>query len=140
MEGRVRRIWGGDNFEFGTSEELHYLVLRGVSCPKPGQDFYTESTRCLSAMTRGKPVRIEVFDRDEMMREVADVTVFTDKPAPKDRVDVSLRLIELGMGWYNGTEFEKAAAYQAAEKIAREEKVGLWSQPDPIPPWEFQSH
>jgi hypothetical protein len=34
---------------------------------------------------------------------------------------------------------EDAKAYEQAEQAAREEKIGLWAGPNPIPPWELRA-
>jgi len=35
-------------------------------------------------------------------------------------------------------QYCKKCEYIEAEKYARENKLGIWSQPNPIPPWEFR--
>ena len=136
LEGRVRRIWGGDNFEFGEALELHYILIRGVDSPKPGQKYYKESRDFFTKSVRGQTTRIEIVARDELMREFADVYVLPKKEGDVKK-DMGLELIKSGLGWYDGMKFDNAEAYRLAEAEAREKKIGLWVEDNPIPPWEF---
>lgn len=139
--GRMPRYGGGDHFELrGSDTLLHYIVIRGVDSPKPGQSFYREARGWLWKMTRNKDIRVEVVDREETMIEVADVFLINDDPADiEGDLNVGLELIRQGLGWFDGSEFEDSERFQQAELEAKTNKLGLWSEPDPIPPWEFES-
>jgi endonuclease YncB( thermonuclease family) len=135
LTGEIERVWGGDHFEFGDQNELHYILVRGVDCPKYAQEFYTQARHSTMDWTANKQVRIEIVDRDEMMTEIADVYV-----GDGDReFNLALRLIAEGLGWYDGNEFEGSAALETAQATAKENRIGLWSSDNPIPPWEFES-
>ena len=136
LQGRPRRMWGGDNFEFGNSLELHYIVIRGIDTPKPGQELYGPARSAAWNRIRKRQIRVEVYGKDEMMREIADVYV-----PQKDGADVNLglELLRLGWGWYDGNEFELAESYRQAELEAREKKIGIWATENPIAPWAFES-
>ncbi|MFK7767869.1 MAG: thermonuclease family protein [Mariniblastus sp.] len=136
MIGRVNRFWGGDNFEFGDANELHYLVIRGISSPKSGQKYYVESVKTLSKILRGKDIQIEVVARDDMMREISDVFIY--QPDSKaEQYNVGLEMIRLGQAWYNGMKFKGWEDYAEAQKTARENRFGLWKQDTPVAPWDF---
>ena len=134
MIGHANRFWGSDNFEFGDANELHFVVIRGLSSPKPGQKYYRESVTALSEMVDGRKVQVEVVDRDFMMREIAHVYLYD--PAT-ERFNVGLELITLGHAWYNGEKFEGWEAYEQAQKAAQENRIGLWAQESPVAPWVF---
>ena len=136
FEGRIRRIWGGDNFEFGERLQLHYVLIRGVDTPKPGQDYYNEAREFFTKAVRGQTARVEICSRDELAREFADVFVLPRKEGDVKK-DMGLELIKAGLGWYDGMEFDKAEEFRQAEQEARASKIGLWSKENPVPPWEF---
>lgn len=145
LEGRVYRIWGGDNFEFGAVNELHFVMIRGVDTPKPGQPYFDEAKEHLTGLLRRRRTRISIVSRDQMMREFADVfsrPKKSDSGQTADAIEtnVGLNLIQHGMGWYDGMEFEGAEAFKQAELEAREARIGLWAQDNPIPPWEFEEY
>jgi len=156
LEGRVRRIWSSDSFEFGEVNELHYIMIRGVDTPKPGQPYFDEAKEHLTKLVRHRITRISVVGRDAMMREFADVhtrpkpvggagktadaktTADAGKSADEIEINVGLSLIQQGFGWYDGMDFEGADTLKQAEQKAREERIGLWAQDNPTPPWEFK--
>jgi len=57
--------------------------------------------------------------------------------------DICLEQIEAGMAWhykyYQDDQTEKdRQLYAAAEIAARATNVGLWIDPNPVPPWDFR--
>lgn len=50
---------------------------------------------------------------------------------------INKELIKQGMAWHY-KKYNQDLELAKLEKIAREEKVGLWSQPNPISPWDFR--
>ena len=56
--------------------------------------------------------------------------------------DVNLEQVEAGMAWhYKKYQGEQSPSdrvkYSDAEREARRRKVGLWSDPNAIPPWDY---
>jgi len=57
--------------------------------------------------------------------------------------DVNLEQIEAGMAWhYKKYQREQSSSdritYSDAEREARRRKLGLWRDPNPVPPWEYR--
>ncbi len=134
-DGRIGRIWGGDNFEVVCEGKIHYAFIRGIDTPEPGQPYYREAIEKLVKLCRKKKATINVIDRDEMKREVCDLTV-TD-PKTMVQTDPALELVKSGLAWHVENNEEWSRKYKLAEARAREERKGIWSQPNPVPPWEF---
>jgi hypothetical protein len=91
----------------------------------PGQ----ASKQSLSGLVFGKSVRVEVADTDRYGRTVGKVWV--------NGQDVNLEQVRRGMAWVY-EKYAQEPAYFAAERTARMNRVGLWNQPNPMPPWEFR--
>lgn len=134
LVGYIGRVWGGDNFEFGDESALHYFFMTGVDCPEPGQPFYEQSKKFLLKNYRHKLLELTIDGYDESKVEFGHA-IYVDENGQS--TDVGLSLIENGMAWYSGSEFEGAQAYRDAFEKAKREKIGLWAQPNPVPPWEF---
>lgn len=132
--GSINRAWGGDNFEFGGENSLHYFFITGVDCPEPGQPFYDQSKQFLLKNFRRKNLEMRIDGYDDFKREFGHV-FYVDENGRS--TDVGLNLIENGMAWYDGSAFEGAQAYRDAFEKAKREKIGLWVEPNPVPPWEF---
>ncbi|MEM7781859.1 MAG: thermonuclease family protein [Planctomycetota bacterium] len=134
--GKAKRMWGGDNFEFGSTNELHYIVIRGIESPKRGQEFFEISRSMIWRRIRDKQLRIQVYDRDPMMREIADVFLIGETPEQPD-LNMGLELLKLGYAWFDGESFEHSESYRSAEQTARDAKIGIWKSPNPEAPWDY---
>ena len=67
-------------------------------------------------------------DIDQYGRLVARVYV--------DELDLSLALVEQGLAWHF-TRYSDDQTLAEAERTARAAGLGLWREPNPVPPWEF---
>lgn len=133
LKGRLARAWGGDNFEVGQKQQLHYFLLLGVDCPEPGQPYFNESRDHLVNTCGKREIEIEVLSYDELKREIGHAWVTN---GDGKRVNLAIDLLSRGLGWYQGSEFEGSDRYREAMESARTKKLGLWVQPNPMPPWE----
>lgn len=133
-QGRIGRIWGGDNFEVVENDRVHFVYLRGIDSPAPGQfgrELAQSKTRFLA---KGKQVTINVIEHDPWMREVSDVMIPTDNP--DQAVDLAHELLLAGLAWFDNSDGPYSESYLAAQTQAREKKSGVWSQKNPTPPWK----
>lgn len=133
LKGKLARTWGGDNFEVGQTHQLHYFFLTGVDCPGPGQPYFDEACGCLIDTCSDHEMEMEVLHYDELKREVGHAWVTN---ADGKRINLAIELLSKGLGWYDGNEFEGSDRYRETMESARTKKLGLWSQPNPKPPWE----
>jgi len=49
-----------------------------------------------------------------------------------------LEMVRQGLAWHF-TKYSKDEMLAEAERKAREAKRGLWSDPEPVPPWDHRS-
>jgi endonuclease YncB( thermonuclease family) len=75
-------------------------------------------------------VGVDVKDTDREGRTVG--VVF------KANVNVNLQMVRSGFAWW----YKKYAPFdddlRLAEQYARADKLGLWTDPNPVPPWEWR--
>jgi endonuclease YncB( thermonuclease family) len=130
ISGRVVGISDGDTItvlEPGNKQTR--VRLAQIDAPESHQDFGQASKQVLSGLVYGKQVTIEVETIDKYGRTVGKVLAGGQ--------DMNLEQVRTGMAWVY-RQYAHDQAYYAAEKTARQAKMGLWSQPNPIPPWEFR--
>ncbi len=89
----------------------------------------------LRSTVAGKPVRVEYQKRDRYGRIVGKVLV--------NGVDVCLEQVKAGFAWhYKKYQREQSPEdqrlYADAENKARNERLGLWRENNPNPPWEHR--
>lgn len=137
LEGQVVCVSDGDSLTLvDAAQQEHALRLAGIDAPERGQPFGTAARLALAQAVQGKAVRFEVQKRDRYGRAVGRLSV--------DDVDVGLRLVEQGLAWHYAryaheqTETERQA-YAEAELKARQAGMGLWSEPNPVAPWEWRA-
>ena len=109
LKGKLSRTWGGDNFEVGQKEQLHYFFLTGVDCPEPGQPFYEQACDYLINTCSDRDIEMEVLRYDELKRETGHAWV---EDANGKRVNLAIGLLSKGLGWYDGNEFEGSDRYR----------------------------
>jgi micrococcal nuclease len=139
VEGTVMRVSDGDSVIVETAEETKLRTrLYGIDAPeirygkKVGQPFGEDAKQALSKMILGKKVRLEIIDIDRYRRMVGIVYL--------DGKNINEEMVRLGLAWAYRRYLDApyASEFIGAEKEAREKGLGLWQEPNPMPPWEFR--
>jgi micrococcal nuclease len=139
VEGTVTRVSDGDSVIVVTAEETKLRTrLYGIDAPevrhgkKVGQPFGEDAKRALSEMILGKKVRLEIIDIDRYRRMVGIVYL--------DGKNINEEMVRLGLAWAYRRYLDApyASEFIGAEQEAREKGLGLWQEPNPMPPWEFR--
>jgi endonuclease YncB( thermonuclease family) len=133
--GTVVSNHDGDTFKLQTPDrDILTIRFSGIDTPETGQAFWKSARRSLAGLVRGQPVTVRCYKKSHE-RDVCRVFAGTAS------LDVGLEIVRLGMAWHafqfahEQTEDERVA-YKTAEEQARLGRVGLWSEPDPMAPWE----
>lgn len=108
---------------------------RGAQGPHPeipGQPYGAEALRYVRDLITGKLVRLETFGKDRQGRSLAVVWL--------GDVNVNLTMVKEGLAWVSPTVGDPRvrAELAVAEQQAQKAKYGLWSLPNPEPPWEYR--
>lgn len=134
--GRVVGVSDGDTITVLVDNHDRLKVrLAGIDAPEKSQPFGSVSKKSLSDQVFGKTVNIEANKKDRYGRFLGRV-IFNG-------TDVCLEQIRAGMAWhykrYSNEQSESLRReYADAESQARQLKIGLWSEPTPVAPWEFR--
>jgi len=105
-----------------------------ADAPNPGAPFFNESKHETHILARKgkKEVTVHVFERDEVMHEIVEISVpvgKTEGDFESDEFDLGIELIKRGWARYNGASFDGAERLIEAEASAKERKVGIWADP-----------
>jgi len=136
LTGKVVKITDGDTlYVLDANSEQHKIRLAGIDAPERKQAYGLASRKHLASIVAGKQVRIEYQKRDRYGRIVGKVLL--------DGIDVCLEQVKVGFAWhYKKYQHEQSAEgrelYADAEISAREERLGLWRENNPNPPWEYR--
>ena len=114
-----------------TAKAIYNIRLYGIDAPEKKQAYGMEAKACLTDLIMGKDVKLQLISGDVHGRLVCKV--FTS-----DNIYVNEYLAANGCAWYY-EEFAKGdTALQTAQEHAQACKLGLWSQPNPVAPWDFR--
>lgn len=147
LNGRVIGVSDGDTITVLDADHQQYKIrLSGIDAPEKAQPFGQRSKENLSRLIFGRDVAVEWRKKDRYGRTVGKVMVA--EPTCRDStclktLDACQAQIVAGMAWWyrqyaKEQEPGDAQRYEQAEQEARTRRFGLWSDPQPIPPWEWR--
>lgn len=136
IAGKVVGVSDGDTITVLAADNKTYKVrLAGIDAPEKGQPYGQAAKKELSDAIYGKPVTVEGNKLDRYGRLVGTVKY--------EGWDTNWILIRHGLAWHykqyeRDQSPEDRMGYAKAEQDARAEKLRIWEDPNPIPPWEFR--
>lgn len=131
LRGKVIKASDGDTITILDSANQQIRIrLYGIDAPEKGQDFYNVAKQFTADFCFSKMVTIDVKDIDRYGRTVGIVWT-------TDSINVNLALLRSGLAWHYKM-FDRTDEFAQAEHLARINKIGLWKQPNAVPPWEFR--
>jgi endonuclease YncB( thermonuclease family) len=136
LTGRIVSIADGATVTLLDAARQHHKIrLKGIDAPESHQPFGQKSKTNLSAMVFNKDVVAECGKQDNYRREICKIIV--------GGMDANLEQIKAGMAWwYRDYSRDQSAQdredYEIAEFNAKVRRLGLWSDTNPVPPWEWR--
>lgn len=103
--------------------------MNSIDAPEAHQPWGDRSKQSLSDLVYRKHVDVTVTGTDRYGRSLCNVLI--------GGLDVNKEQVRRGMAWWY-RKYSSDPAYAAAERVARNARVGLWSDPEPVPPWDFR--
>jgi endonuclease YncB( thermonuclease family) len=126
---QVVRVRDGDSLTLSSDQVLHEVRLSGIDAPELRQDYGTTAKAELSALVHGRQITFRDSGQDQYHRNLVRLYA--------DGIDVNCEMIRRGLAWWYRA-YNDDPALEAAEREARRFRRGLWSQPNPQPPWEWR--
>ena len=131
ITGRCVGVHDGDSMTVLAAGNVQLKIrLEGIDAPELKQPFSQQSKEALSGLVFGKDVTLQVTGTDRYKRTLAVVLVAG--------VNVNLELVRQGLAW-RYDKYSKDGALLAAQNAAKGAKRGLWTDPAPVPPWEWRA-
>lgn len=126
----VVAISDGDTLTCLTDDKQQVKVrLAEIDAPERKQPFGTRSRQSLGELCHEKRAEVVVLDTDRYSRTVGRVTC--------DGVDANAAQVSRGMAWVYDRYVKDRSLYQLQDE-ARAAGRGLWSDPQPVAPWEWR--
>jgi len=131
LSGPVVRILDGDTIEVLHNQHPERIRLSGIDCPEKGQAYGKRAKQAASELVFGKEVTIQTHGHDKYKRTIGDVIL-------PDGMNLNQELVKQGWCWWYWKYAPGDTVLEGLETHAREERKGLWVDPQPVPPWEWR--
>ena len=130
--GMVVGVADGDTIMVLHEGRGEKIELYGIDAPDIGQAFSKRAKQFVSEMIYGKTVEVKTKNQDQYGHTFAIVTI--------DGQSLNEALIKNGLAWVFRIHCKEPFCkdWIDLEIVARYHKIGLWSESNPIPPWEFR--
>jgi endonuclease YncB( thermonuclease family) len=131
LSGKVVKVADGDTITIlDADQQQHKIRLHGIDTPEYKQPYGRSAKKALADLVAGDGVGIDVKDTDRYGRTVGVVH--------KGSANINLQMVRSGYAWW----YKKYAPFdddlRLAEQQARANKLGLWAELNPVPPWEWR--
>lgn len=113
-----------------TGGRTNTISIKDIDCPELTQPYGKQAKRVTTAYVGNRDVVIRGLATDKQGRLSAEVLL-------QDGRSLGRELLKEGMAWWK----RSASADQRLElleELARAGGKGLWSDPKPVPPWEWK--
>jgi len=129
ITGVVTAIKDGDTIELLIDKKPNKIRLYGIDCPEKSQDYGTQATKFTAEKCFQKKVTIRQFGKDKYGRTLGVVIL-------ADGSNLNQLLVTNGFAWRYKYSTDKELLKM--QHTAMAQKLGLWSMPEPTPPWNFR--
>lgn len=127
---RVLMVHEGDQFTIyyqGRKDKIH---LKDIDCPDLKQPYGKQAKHVTAAYIGNREVVIRDLARDRQGRMTAEIPLSNGKLLTQE-------LIREGLAWVR-PDTAHDPSLNDLEELARAAGKGLWSEPNPIPPWRWK--
>jgi micrococcal nuclease len=128
--GKVVGVSDGDTITVLTGRLTRRVRLDGIDAPEANQAFGQRAKQAASRSAFGRVVRVICHGEDRYGRSLGEVLL-------PDGSKLNERMVADGWAWHY-KRYSNDSRLAELEETARRRRVGLWSDPHAIPPWEFR--
>lgn len=131
VEGKVISIADGDTITILTKNKDQIKIrLHGIDCPEKKQPFGMAAKQFTSDLVFGKAIKVKITDTDRYGRSIGIVYLNNSEI-------LNEKILVAGFAWHY-KKYDQNSAWAELENMARKKKVGIWSDPNAIAPWDWR--
>ena len=127
---RVVGVHDGDTLtcldETNTQQKVR---LAEIDAPELGQDYGKVARESLAEMVFGKTVTVSEEGKDRYGRWIVHMQC--------NGLDVNRQMVATGNAWHYA-DYSRDPSLATLQTEAQARRLGLWSQPAPVAPWDFR--
>ncbi len=130
---KVIGVKDGDTFSVLMDGEEQTVRFAHIDCPEKKQAFGNKAKQFVSDMCFGTNVSLiynkkNKYDRNK--RLIAEIIL-------EDGRNLNKELVKNGLAWHF-KKYSDSEEYAALENEARKNKIGVWTEKNPIAPWAWR--
>ena len=137
LSGEVVSVADGDTITLLDADKKQYkLRLAYIDAPEKAMPFGQDAKTNLSNLVFKQKITAHIDDVDRYGRGVARIS--------KAEQDINLAQVNAGMAWHYTVYAKKTqtksdfSRYAEAHRRAQSQRIGLWQQKNPTPPWDWR--
>jgi endonuclease YncB( thermonuclease family) len=128
--GKVIKVSDGDTITvLDSNNKKRKVRLDRIDAPESKQSFGIKSRNYLAKLIENKKATIQYKKVDRYKRILGIVKL--------DDMDVNLHMVSTGHAWHY-SHYDKTLSYKDAQNNAKQKKLGLWKESNPIEPYLFR--
>ncbi len=130
---KVVSVTDGDTIKvFNAGKGQVKIRLYGIDTPEKGQPYGKAAGKYLASLIAGETVDIETVTKDRYGRTVGIVS--------DSERNINQEMVQAGYAWVYQRYCDRSFCdyWLTLENEAQTGKLGLWQEPNPIPPWEWR--
>lgn len=137
ISGTVVGVADGDTITvLDAMQQQHKIRFAFVDAPEKAQPFGMVAKQALSGKVFRQQVQVDIIEQDKYGRSVGRVWL--------NGQDINLSQLAEGLAWHyqffarKNQASDDFARYDAVQRQAQQQRVGLWQDDNPSPPWNFR--
>jgi endonuclease YncB( thermonuclease family) len=129
IQGKVIKIIDGDTYDILLEGNTQLRIrMEGIDAPEKGMPYYKVAKNFLKDKCILQQVKVQVTGTDNHGRKLGYTYL-------EDGTELSREMLKAGLAWHF-IKYNTDPELAALQMQAQEQKFGIWSQPNPMTPWQ----
>jgi len=127
---RVITVHEGDRLTIHHDGRSETIYLKDIDCPELKQAYGKQAKQAITAYVGGRDVVVRALKRSRNGVGTAEILL-------QDGRNVGHELLKEGLAWAR-PDGGQNQSLEEMEQLAKAERKGLWSDPNPVAPWKWK--
>ena len=130
-EGKVVNVISGDTLIVNIGGKEYEITLDYIEAPEQGQNFYDEAKQFAKKLALDQNVSVSTKENFAFRPQTITAEVYVSKKTES----LNRELVRAGLAW---CKIENGNPYDITLNFAKKRHLGIWSETNPQPPWEYK--